>query len=111
MNHIGMFMENNASLLALRRQEAMEEEYPYAEYSDGPHKGFGKVNTRRQASVKIRNERKKKTPNANQLNQSFGAPQSVQEYREPGQKKMKRKRPASPKQQPPFNNSTTIAEA
>ena len=47
MNHIGMFMENNASLLALRRQEAMEEEYPYAEYSDGPHKGFGKVNTRR----------------------------------------------------------------
>ena len=46
----------------------MEEEYPYAEYSDEPHKGFGKVNTRRQASVKIRNERKKKTPSSNQLN-------------------------------------------
>ena len=55
-----MFMENNASLLALRRQEAIEDDYPYAEYTDEPTKGLGKVNTRRQTSVKIRNERKKK---------------------------------------------------
>ena len=72
-----MFMDNNASLLALRRKEAMEDDYPYAEYADEPTKGFGKVNTRRQASVKIRNERKKKANNASQLNSSFGAPQSV----------------------------------
>ena len=46
-NHIGMFMENNASLLALRRQEAVEDGYPYAEYTEEPAKGFGKANTRR----------------------------------------------------------------
>ena len=72
-----MFMENNSSLLALRRKEAMEDDQPYDEYTDEPTKGFGKVNTRRQTSVKIRNERKKKANNASQLNSSFGAPQSV----------------------------------
>ena len=55
----------------------MEYDQPYDEYTDEPTKGFGKVNTRRQASVKIRNERKKKANNASQLNSSFGAPQSV----------------------------------
>ena len=89
----------------------MEDGYPYAEYTEEPARGFGKANTRRQTSVKVRNERKKKVAqSANQLNSSFGAPQGVQEYREPGPKKIKKRRPASPKQPPPFDNNTTITE-
>ena len=65
--HIGMFMENNASLLQHRKQEAQheEDEDPYTEYGDETYKGatgysgkgpMGKKNQRQQALMRIRGD-------------------------------------------------------
>ena len=121
--HMGMFMENNASLLQHRRQEGQADGYedPYTDYGDEQHKATGfsgkvaKKSQRQQASMRIREgqpQRKgKKTHSQNQSASSIPAPFGVAEYRDPGAKKVRKRRPASPKQQPAFDNSTVIQEA
>ena len=118
-----MFMENNASLLQHRRQEAQAEGYedPYTDYGDEQYKatGFsgkvGRKSQRQQASMRIREgqpQRKgKKTHSLNQSQSSIPAPFGVAEYRDGGAKKVRKRRPASPKQPPAFDNSTVIENA
>lgn len=121
--HIGMFMENNASLLQHRRGDGQTDGYedPYTDYGDEHYKGTGfsgkvaKKGQRQQAPMRIRDgqgQRKgKKTQSQNQSSGNIAAPFGVAEYRDPGAKKVRKRRPASPKQQPAFDNSTVIENA